>query len=217
MNYVTARRNIVENQVRSNKVTNPTLIGALSSLPREDFVPDTLRGVAYVDEALPLSDSRYLMEPMVLALLLQHAEISPTDIVMEIAPGTGYSTAVIASLASTVVAVETDEALAERATANLVKAGIDNAAVMTGPFAEGYRKQSPYHVIIISGRVEEVPGSLVSQIADGGRLITVVGNAANPGKGILYRKFGRSISSSEVFEAGTPMLPGFARRSEFAL
>ena len=187
------------------------------SLQRENFVPASLEGVAYVDEALPLLGGRYLLEPMVLALLLQHAEISPTDIVMEIAPGTGYSTAVIAKLASTVVAIEPDKALAEKATSNLVDAGIDNAAIMIGPMAEGYKKQAPYNVIIISGCVEEVPDSLMSQIADEGKLLTVVGSSIAPGKGTVFRKFGKSISSFEVFEAGTPVLPGFERPPEFAL
>ena len=217
MDYAAARRNMVENQVRTNKVTDPAIIGALESLPRENFVPQALAGVAYVDEALPLSGDRYLLEPMVLALLLQHAEISPTDIVMEIAPGTGYSTAVLAKMASTVVAIEADKALADRATANLIESGIDNAAIMTGSLAGGYKKQAPYNVIIISGRVEEVPESLMSQIADEGKLLAVVGGNGAPGKGTVFRKFGKSISSSEVFEAGTPMLPGFERQSEFVL
>ncbi|MDG2033594.1 MAG: protein-L-isoaspartate O-methyltransferase [Rhodospirillales bacterium] len=217
MDYAAARRNMVENQVRTNKVTNPSLIEALESLPREHFVPEALAGVAYVDEALPLSRGRYLLEPMVLALLLQHAEISPTDIVLEIAPGTGYSTAVLARMASTVVAIEADKVLAESATANLVDSGIDNAAIMTGPLAEGYKKQAPYNVIVISGCVEEVPDSLMSQIADEGKLLAVVRSNGAPGKGTVFRKFGKSISSSEEFEAGTPMLPGFERKSEFAL
>ena len=217
MDYAAARRNMVENQVRTNKVTNPSLIEALESLPREHFVPEALAGVAYVDEALPLSRGRYLLEPMVLALLLQHAEISPTDIVMEIAPGTGYSTAILAKMASTVVAVEADKALAESATAKLVDSGVDNAAIMTGSLAGGYKKQAPYNVIIISGCVEEVPDSLMSQIADEGKLLTVVGSKGSPGKGTVFRRFGKSISSFEVFEAGTPMLPGFERQSDFAL
>ena len=217
MDYAAARRNMVENQVRTNKVTNPVLISALESLPRENFVPEALMGVAYVDEALPLSGGRYLLEPMVLALLLQHAEIRPTDIVMEIAAGTGYSTAVLAKMASTVVAVEADKTLAERATANLVDSGVDNAAIMTGPLAGGYKKQAPYNVIIISGCVGEVPDSLMSQIADQGKLLAVVGSNGTPGKGTVFRRFGKSTSSSEVFEAGTPMLPGFERHSMFVL
>ena len=217
MDYAAARRNMVENQVRTNKVTNQPLIEALETLPRENFVPEALVGVAYVDEALPLSSGRYLLEPMVLALLLQHAEISPTDIVLEIAPGTGYSTAVIAKLASTVVAIEADKELANRATANLVESGIDNAAIMTAPLTGGYKKQAPYNVIVISGCVEEVPNSLMLQIADKGRLLAVVGSNGTLGKGTVFRKFGKSISSSEVFEAGTPVLPGFEIQSEFAL
>ena len=217
MDYAAARRNMVENQIRTNKVTNPVLIEALETLPRENFVPEALAEVAYVDEALPVSGGRYLLEPMVSALLLQHAEIRSTDIVMEIAPGTGYSTAVIAKMASTVVAIEPDKALAEKATSNLVDAGIDNAAIMIGPMAEGYKKQAPYNVIIISGCVEEVPDSLMSQIADEGKLLAVVGGSGTPGKGTVFRKFGKSISSFEVFEAGTPVLPGFEKPPEFTL
>ena len=167
MDFAAARRNMVENQVRTNKVTNPSLIEALETLPREKFVPEALSGVAYVDEALPVSGGRYLLEPMVLALLLQHAQIRSTDIVMEIAAGTGYSTAVLAKMASTVVAIEADKVLADKATSNLVESGIDNAAIMTRPLIEGYKKQAPYNVIIISGCVEEVPDSLMLQIADG--------------------------------------------------
>ena len=217
MDYAVARRNMVENQVRTNKVTNPVLIEALETLPRENFVPEALAGVAYVDEALPVSGGRYLLEPMVLALLLQHAEIRSTDIVMEIAAGTGYSTAVLAKMASTVVAIEADKMLADRATSNLVESGIDNAAIMTRPLIEGYKKQAPYNVIIISGCVEEVPDSLMLQIADGGRLLAIVGSRGNPGKGTVFRKFGKSISSFEVFEAGTPVLPGFERPPGFGL
>ncbi len=217
MDYATARHNMVENQVRTNKVTNPALISALEELPREEFVPGALAGVAYVDEAIPLGSCRYLLEPMVLALMLQHAEIKPSDVVLEIGPGAGYSTAVLSRLASTVVAVEQDESLAKTATEKLVELGIDNAAIMTEPLTDGYKKQSPYNVIVISGCVEEVPDSLVSQLADGGRLVTVVGTSSTPGKGTLVRKFGASVTSIEIFEAGTPLLPGFEKRAEFAL
>ena len=217
MDYSAARRNMVENQVRTNRVVNPAIISALEELPRENFVPEAISEIAYVDEALPLADGRYLLEPMVLALLLQHAEIDPGDIVMEIAPGTGYSTAVLSKLASTVVAVEDDKELAETASTNLISLGIDNVAVMTGPLIDGYKKQAPYNVIIISGCVEEVPEKLFSQMAEGGKLLAVVGTRGVSGKGTVVRKFGKSISSSEVFEAGTPILPGFGRPAEFNL
>ena len=118
-----------------------------------------------------------------MALLLQHAEIRSTDIVMEIAAGTGYSTAVLAKMASTVVAIEADKVLADRATSNLVESGIDNAAIMTRPLIEGYKKQAPYNVIIISGCVEEVPDSLMSQIADGGNCLPSLEAVETQGRG----------------------------------
>jgi len=217
MDQATARRNMVENQVRTNKVTNVALIEALEELPRENFVPEALTGIAYVDEALPLGEGRFLLEPMVLALLLQHANIKSSDIVMEIAPGTGYSTAVLSKLANTVVAVESDESLAQVATDNLVELGIDNAAIMSGTLEDGYKKQAPYNVIIVSGSVEEIPDALISQLADGGRLMAIVGSSRTPGKGTMVQKFGNSVTLTEVFEAGSPALPGFEKRREFAL
>jgi len=171
--------------------------------------------VAYVDEKLMVSDGRYLLEPMVLALLLQAANIQSEDVVLEIGCGTGYSTAIIARLAGTVVAVEEDKTLADLATKNLVELGVDNAAIMTSPLVNGYDKQSPYNVIIFSGSVKDVPENIVAQIADNGRIAAVVNKNDSLGKGVLITKFGSSISTEEKFDAWTPFLPGFEQRPSF--
>ena len=216
MDYSAARHNMVENQIRVNRVTHQGIINAFGEIPREVFVPDNLATLAYVDEKLMITEGRYLLQPMVLALLLQSAKIRPDDVVLEIGCGTGYSTAILASIANTVVAIEEDETLAKQATNNMVELGVDNAAIMTSPLAEGYKKQHPYNAIVLSGSVAKVPESILAQLIDGGRLVTVVNKHDSLGKGVLMTKFGGSISTEEIFDAWTPILPGFELPPSFA-
>ena len=216
MDYPAARHNMVENQIRVNRVTHQGIINAFEKIPREVFVPDNLATLAYVDEKLMITEGRYLLQPMVLARLLQSAKIRPDDVVLEIGCGTGYSTAILASIANTVVAIEEDEALSKQATNNMVELGVDNAAIMTSPLAEGYQKQHPYNAIVLSGSVAKVPESILAQLIDGGRLVTVVNKHDCLGKGVLMTKFGGSISTEEIFDAWTPILPGFELPPSFA-
>ncbi len=216
MDYSAARHNMVENQIRVNRVTHQGIINAFGEIPREVFVPDNLATLAYVDEKLMITEGRYLLQPMVLARLLQSAKIRADDVVLEIGCGTGYSTAILASIANTVVAIEEDEALAKQATNNMVELGVDNAAILTSPLAEGYKKQHPYNAIVLSGSVAKVPESILAQLNDGGRLVTVVNKHDSLGKGVLMTKFGGSISTEEIFDAWTPILPGFELPPSFA-
>ncbi len=216
MDYSAARHNMVENQIRVNRVTHQGIINAFGEIPREVFVPDNLATLAYVDEKLMITEGRYLLQPMVLARLLQSAKIRADDVVLEIGCGTGYSTAILASIANTVVAIEEDETLAKQATNNMVELGVDNAAIMTSPLAEGYKKQHPYNAIVLSGSVAKVPESILAQLNDGGRLVTVVNKHDSLGKGVLMTKFGGSISTEEIFDAWTPILPGFELPPSFA-
>ncbi|MCP5365970.1 MAG: protein-L-isoaspartate O-methyltransferase [Hyphomicrobiales bacterium] len=214
MDYVTARHNMVEGQIRTNRVTDPRIVAALGAVPREAFLPRPLQAVAYVDEALPLGGGRHLMEPMVLGRLLQAAEIGPDDVVLVIGAGCGYAAAVTARLGSTVVAVESDGEMAARAGANLEEQGIDNAAVVEGGLAEGYPKQGPYDVIFINGGVDQVPPAIVDQLGEGGRLVAVV-NAGRVGTARLYLRTGGIVAARDLFEAGTPTLPGLEAAPAF--
>lgn len=214
IDYATARHNMVEGQLRTNRVTDPRVVAAFAEVPRERFLPKSLRGVAYVDEDIALGANRYLIEPLVLARLIQAAQVKPTDVALDVACGAGYGTAVLARLASTVVALESDAELARGASRVLSELGIDNAVVVDGPLNRGYRQQAPYDVILIEGTVPEVPGDIVEQLAEGGRLAVVVDDPGRRGPGQLGRatlliRRGGVTSSRILFDAGTPRVPGF--------
>src|SRR5690606_33740503 len=206
IDYAVARRNMVESQIRPNKVTDPLLLAAFLEIPREQFLPKARRGIAYVDEDIDLGEGRYLMEPMVLARLLQTAEVQPSDIALDIGCATGYSTAVLARLCDTVVAVESDPKLAAEATAVLSRLGIDNAAVIEGPLENGFPKQAPYDVILFSGAVARIPEAILEQLGEGGRLVCVLDDGSRVKKGTIMTKLGGVTSGRPVFDAATPLL-----------
>jgi protein-L-isoaspartate(D-aspartate) O-methyltransferase len=209
MDYATARLNMVESQVRTNKVTDPKVVAALLAVLRERFVPEKLRGVAYVDKDLPLGGARYLLEPMVLARLLQAAQITPADRVLDVGPGTGYSTAILGRLALSVVALEQEARLAEEARRLLHELMVNNASVVTGDPAGGNPKSAPYDVVLVNGALAGLPPTLKAQLADGGRLAAVIKSGAGMGRATLFTRVGDVVSGRIIFDAGTPLLPGF--------
>lgn len=215
MDYAAARHAMVESQIRTNRVSDPAIVTAFEEIPRELFVPANLRSVAYIDEAVPLGHGRYLMEPLALAQMLQAADIRPSDVVLDVGCATGYSAAILARLAGTVVAVESEPDFIREANRLLGEQTIHNAAVIEAPLTEGCAKQAPYDAIVIEGGVEEVPDALVKQLGEGGRLVCVVVGAGGFGQGTLLTRIGGSIVRRAVFDAGTPLLPGFARRPSF--
>ncbi len=209
VDFAAARSNMVESQIRTNKVTDPHLLDAFETTPRERFVPEPLRGIAYVDEDVALGGERFVMEPMVLARLLQAARPGPGDVALDLGCGSGYATAILSRLVATVVALEVDAALAAAANQTLDELEIDNAVVVEGQLAEGYPKQAPYNVILLNGAVSEVPLAIADQLAEGGRLVTVVSVGAGLGRATLMRRDSGVISSRILCDASVPVLPGF--------
>ncbi|GEO84866.1 MULTISPECIES: protein-L-isoaspartate O-methyltransferase family protein [Alphaproteobacteria] len=220
MDFAAARIKMVDNQIRTTDVTSHSVLNAFLSVPREDFVPTHLRPLAYIDEDMQVAPAangqpaRFIMEPSPLAKLFQLAAITKDDLVLEIGCGVGYAAAVLSQIADSVVAVESDESLAAKATSTLAELGYDNVAVVTGELAKGYAAEAPYDVIFVNGAVEELPESLFDQLREGGRLVAVVGYG-NAARARLYVRASGSCSYSEFFNAAVKPLPGFRKAAEF--
>lgn len=215
MDFDAARRHMVDSQLITNRVTDPRLVQVMETLAREKFLPEERRELAYVDEDVPLGDGRHLTEPMVIARLIQALEPSEGGVALVVGCGTGYATAVLGKLVSTVVALESDHGLAAKAQATLADLGIDNAAVVEGPLKEGYAKQAPYDMILIDGQVPEVPKTILGQLAEGGRLTTVEKSEGRVGRLVRCLCYKGAVSKLDVFDASIPALPGFEREQSF--
>lgn len=217
MSEFAARRvMMVDTQVRPSDVTKFPIIDAMLSVPRETFVPESKREAAYVGENLTLAPGRVVLEPRTLAKLLDALDVQPGELVLNVGCGLGYSAAVMARLAETVVAVEEDETLAHEAQRILAEEGVDNAVVMVGKLADGAAKCAPYDVITIEGGVETVPDALLQQIKDGGRIGAVFMEGAVGTVRVGYKKDGR-VTWRSVFNAAAPVLDGFHKARGFAL
>lgn len=214
--FAARRVMMVDSQVRPSDVTKFPIIEAMLAIPREAYVPLAAREAAYMGENLPFAPGRVMLEPRTLAKMLDALNIQPTDVVLDIGCGLGYSTAVIARFADAVVAVEDGEAMATAAQDVLVAQGVDNAAVIAGPLAAGAAKHGPYDVISIQGGVEIVPDAILVQLKEGGRIACVFMEAALGIVRIGYKSDG-IVNWRFGFNAGAPVLPGFAAGRVFAL
>lgn len=212
--WETARWNMVNNQLFTNKLTDDQIAGAFLSVPREEFVPKSLRSVAYMDEGIDLGNGRMLIEPVTFARLLQAAEITSTDIILDIGCAHGYSTAILAQLAATVVGLEKDQDTIFAAEAKLAALQINNVAIVAGELAAGCKEQGPYDCIFVNGAIEMIPEAYTAQLADRGRM-AVVERKGQSSKAVLYTSQEGLISRRVLFDAMVPVLPGFELAHKF--
>ncbi len=208
VDYTLSRRNMVESQIRTNRVTDQRIIDAIGKIPREQFVPKHLENLAYIDHSLEISPGRYLMESMVFARLIQGASVRNDDICLDVGCGSGYSSVVLGEIAGTVVALESNSDLAKKAESNFKKSGADNIFLITAPLDEGYSGQAPYDVIVVNGSVERLPEMLLNQLNEGGRLVSIISKKSTSGRAKLFEKRHGHISERELFDATAPDLPG---------
>lgn len=214
MDFSTARRNMIECQIRTNHVVDEALLSSMGQAPRERFLPDALRAVAYIDEDLQLNAERCLLEPMVQARLLQALALTPGDAVLDIASGTGYAAAVMARLAGAVFALESDSELQGKATGLFGELALDNIVAVEGDLGAGCAEHAPYNAILIEGAVDAVPAAILDQLAEGGRLAAIV-MENGVGRATLFRKDGGHLSRRVIFDAHAPILTEFRKPAEF--
>lgn len=214
---------MVESQIRPNDVTDLRIQHAMRTLPRELFMPKSLRSLAYSEEPLEVAPGRRAMEPRTMAKLIHAADVKPTDLVLLVGTATGYMAAVLSYLAAAVVALEEDASLSESANANFAHLGIDTVAAVTGNFTEGHSAQAPYDVIILNGAAETIPTAITDQLASDGRLVSIIkdsrfGDAGRcVGKARLFEHKGEGVSSRFLFDANADILPGLIKVRSFAL
>lgn len=219
VDYATQRKNMVESQVRPSDVTDRRIIRAMLDLPRELFVPERVRALAYMDGCVPLTPAahadtrRVLLSARVLAKLVQAAEIGPGASVLDVGAGWGYGAALLAELGARVVALESDPDLRGEAVARL--ADLADVTVVDGPLDQGWPDEGPYDAILIEGAVETVAPGLLDQLKDGGRLVAVAGNRTT-GRATVWSRDGATFGKTEVFDAAADVLPGFEKARVFA-
>lgn len=214
------RLNMVESQIRPNAVTDADLLKALLETPREIFVPPSLRAIAYMDGVLCVESAkdhrpaRHLLSPMVFAKLAQLARVRKIDRVLDIGGTTGYSAAILSRLAGSVVALENDAGLTAVAKESLAGLGVKNVTFVMGPLEAGSPEGAPFDAIFLNGRVDNLPESLLSQLAEGGRLVGVMGSET-VAKAKLLTRIGGRIQEHSGFDAGAPVVPGFESKHAF--
>ncbi len=215
MDFKEARRKMVDSQVRTNDVTDIRLQSALETVPREAFLPVELRDQAYVERELAFAPGRTMITARDFSKLAAAAAPRQGDLCLNVAPGAGYSTAILASLVDMVVAVEGDEALAAAAQENLTTLGVSNAAVLHADNTKGAPDQGPFDLIFIDGVIETRPDALLAQLKDGGRLAAIE-RRNGVSRGVLYRRSADAFACVEKFDASAKsVLPGFAAEKTF--
>lgn len=213
--YALARDMMVDSQVRPNKVTDPRILSAMRTLPRERFVPLARAALAYADEDVALGKGRVLMEPMLVARLLQIADIQPAERVLVVGAGTGYAACVIAACGAKIVALECEEDLAAHAHILLAQFAPE-VKLVVGPLAQGCAAEAPYDLVVIDGAYEELPPALLAQLrTPGGRLVGVRAGGGRIGQAVLGEASATGLATQAMFDAATPVLPELRRAPAF--
>jgi protein-L-isoaspartate(D-aspartate) O-methyltransferase len=216
--FSTARQKMVDGQVRPSDVTDIRIIDAMLTVPREAFVPQNQRALAYLDLDLDVSEGgaakRFLIKPAVIAKMMQAADIKDTDEVLVVGCASGYSAALVAKLAQRVTATERDPSLAAKAKEALAGLGLGNVMVKAAAVAEGDSANAPYDVIILNGATEIVPEGLYRQLKEGGRLVGIFA-MTQPQRAVVVTRTHGDFGNRALFDAAIPVLPGLERPPAF--
>ena len=204
MDFAAARKIMVDSQIRPNDVTDPDIVRAFMTVPREAFLPASKQSIAYSEMEITTGEARAMWLPRDLAKMVKALDPKPSDIAMVIGAGSGYACAVLAELTETVLAVEDSGDEVDRLAERMVAQGYDQVAAIEAPLTEGLPGEGPFDIIFINGMVEEVPKALTDQLAEGGRLGAVCKLDSALGRARVYSRHGDAVSFRDVFEA-TPL------------
>jgi protein-L-isoaspartate(D-aspartate) O-methyltransferase len=217
LDFARARRNMVDSQLRTFDVTDRAVLAAMGESPRERFVPETRLAFAYLDQNVSLRDGagepRWMLQPMVIARIIQALEVMPGSRILDVGAGYGYASDIFARLGASVVALESDEGLATQARAR-VAAAQPPVEVRVGPLAEGCPDRAPFDIILVNGAIEKRPEKLLRQLTDGGRL-ACLGRDGAAGHALLYVKAGDGFGLRRLFDASAPLMPAFLSEPVF--
>ena len=217
MHFEALRKAMVDSQIRPNKVIDDRVIAAFMNVPRERFVTKNMQNLAYIDEDIHLSGGRFIVEAMVMARIIQTLALDTSQSVMLIGAGTGYTAALLSSLAGSVIAIETRAQMVEKAQQAVASLDIGNVAVIKARLQDGYASEAPYDAIIIEGAVEHMPQSLLDQLSDGGRLAAIWRpEGTQVGEACIWHKTGDAITRTPLFTAQVPVLDEFKAKPKFS-
>lgn len=207
--YELARTNMVKSQILTQKINNEALVEVINTIPRHIFVPEDRQGIAYIDQSIQVGHGRYILPPMVFAKMVEALDIKGAESVLDIACGTGYSSVIFANLCKKVVAVESNTDLASKAHLNLNKLAVRNVIIISDTLADGHEEAAPYEVVFINGAVKEIPQRILSQLAEGGKLVSIISKARNSGAITLFSKINGAVVGTEIFDVNLPVIEDF--------
>ena len=217
MDFKIARKNMVENQIRANKVTSLNIINAFLDVPREKFVPDALQEISYVDEDIQLSRNRFMMKPMILARLFQSLNLKGNENILHVGSNAGYGSAILSRMCSSVISLESDKKLFETSIHTFSNMGFDNVVPLHGSMENGVEKEAPFDIIFIEGSIETEPKSLFGQLNENGKLIAIIRPAnIKIGKAKLFFKISNEIGLENLFDAQVSKLSIFKSKTKFS-
>ena len=217
MDFKIARKNMVENQIRANKVTSLNVINAFLDVPREKFVPDALQEISYVDEDIQLSRNRFMMKPMILARLFQSLNLKGNENILHVGSNSGYGSAILSRMCSSVISLESDKKLFETSIHTFLNMGFDNVIPLHGSMENGVEKEAPFDIIFIEGSIETEPKSLFGQLNENGKLIAIIRPAnIKIGKAKLFFKISNEIGLENLFDAQVSKLSIFKSKTKFS-
>ncbi len=215
MDFSFLRKNMVDCQLKPNKIINLNLIDAFLKVPREIFVNKKNINQCYLDVNIDLTKNRFLLNPMVSARLIQSLNISKDDTILTIGSGVGYNSVILSYLCNTVIGIESIKSFYDLSSDILIKLQVNNVVFIKTKIEIGYSDQQPYDCIIIEGGVNHVPNEILNQLSENGRLVAVEIKEGNVGKATIYQRYGKEFTKKYLFDAYVPVFDGFKKKQNF--